>query len=221
MDIGGHQQLITNLSVGKMSKVHKETGDLYDDITVYSCAEDNVVLIWDAQTLTCKGQLTLDIPPDIQQRSQQTANGAVFSRVGSAASQVAAAAGGGGQGTLLSAPPSLGESRPFVTCKGIDGMLYVGDRGGCLQQWDVETLTCMQLGCGHTSSVRALAVFFKIPYQHSLVLSGSDDGTLRAWKNSNLVKEEKEGMRLENERIAQVCVCARVRMSVRVYACVC
>jgi hypothetical protein len=35
------------------------------------------------------------------------------------------------------------------------------------------------------------------------VLSGSDDGTLRVWKNSNLVASEKEGLRADSERRAE------------------
>ena len=35
------------------------------------------------------------------------------------------------------------------------------------------------------------------------MLSGSDDGTLRVWKNSNLVAREKEGLRADAERHAE------------------
>jgi hypothetical protein len=35
------------------------------------------------------------------------------------------------------------------------------------------------------------------------VLSGSDDGTLRVWKNANLVASEKEGLRADTERRAE------------------
>jgi hypothetical protein len=51
--------------------------------------------------------------------------------------------------------------------------------------------------------VRALVALHKVPYAHSLVLSGSDDGTIRVWKNAKLVEGEKEGMRQAAERRAQ------------------
>ena len=35
------------------------------------------------------------------------------------------------------------------------------------------------------------------------MLSGSDDGTLRVWKNSNLVASEKEGVRADTDRRAE------------------
>jgi len=104
---------------------------------------------------------------------------------------------------LLSAPPSLGESRPFVTCQGPDGVLYVGDRGGSVQQWDLDSNLCVGLHSGHTASVRALAVLHHVPFAESLILSGSDDGTIRVWKNSNLVAGEKEGIRQDSERRTQ------------------
>ena len=47
--------------MGRQTRVHKETGELYEHLTIYSCAEDNVICIWDAETLTCKGQLNLDM----------------------------------------------------------------------------------------------------------------------------------------------------------------
>jgi hypothetical protein len=161
--------------------VHKDTGGLYEHLTVYSCGEDNVVSCWDAQTLTCTGELLLDISPDFHQPSSASADTAVS----------------------LDPSPSPGGTRPFVACKGLDGVLYVGDREGSVQQWDVETHSCLGLQTAHASSVRALAVLHKVPFQHSLVLSGSDDGTICAWKNSMLVASEKEGMRIDAERRAK------------------
>ena len=58
-----------------------------------------------------------------------------------------------------------------MTCKGLDGVLYVGARGGGLQQWDLETHECLAINSGHTSAVRALAVFHKVPFRHSQVCS--------------------------------------------------
>jgi len=189
MEMGGHQQVITNLSVGRATRVNKETGDLYEHLTVYSCAEDNMVYIWDPQSLTCKGQLQLEIPsPHSNTQTSSPAHS-----VGN----------NGGNCTLLSAPPSLGESRPFVTCQGPDGVLYVGDRGGSVQQWDLDSNLCVGLHSGHTASVRALAVLHHVPFAESLILSGSDDGTIRVWKNSNLVAGEKEGIRQDSERRTQ------------------
>ena len=178
MDIGGHQQVITHLSVSRTTKVHQDTGEFYDYFTVFSCAEDNVVAEWDAHTLTCKRQLHLGLT-DVQESSSVSA--------------------------LPSAPQPPGDSPtpPFVTCKeGMEGVLYVGDRGGGLQQWDLESEECVGRKAGPVSSVRAMAVLHAVPFQHSLVLTGCDDGTIRAWKRASLISTEKEGMRLDGERRA-------------------
>ena len=169
--------MITNLSVGRKMQPDKETGEMYPHLTVYSCGEDNSIFIWDAHTLTCKGEMHLDLPHQ---------------------DSLPASAG-----TLLSAPTRPGEIQPFVTCKGLDGVLYVGHRGGAVEQWDLETKACLGANAGHTASVRALAILHKVPYAHSLVLSGGDDGTIRVWKNSTLLAGEKEGIRQEGERRAQ------------------
>ena len=187
MDIGGHQQVITNLSVACQIKVNKETGELCQDLTVYSSGEDNVVFIWDAQTLTCKGQLHLDIP-ETSTKSSPAAPACVTASAP----------------PPTQAQPSVGESRPFATCHGIDRVLYVGDRGGAVQLWDLETMECVGLMTGHAASIRALASLHKPPYAYSLLLSASEDGSIRMWKNSRLVAGEKEGIQLDNERRAQV-----------------
>jgi WD40 repeat protein len=158
---------------------NKDTGQLYPHLTVYSCAEDNRIMAWDAHTLSCIGSMQLD---QAHHHSQSL----------SASLE-----------TLLSPPPRPGEIQPFVTCQGLDGVLYVGHRGGAVEQWDLESKTLLRANAGHTASVRALAILHKVPYAHSLVLSGADDGTIRVWKSSTLLAAEQEGIRLESERKTQ------------------
>jgi len=179
---GGVRQVITHLSVGSKMLPNKDTGQLNPHLTVYSCAEDNRIMAWDAHTLSCIGSMQLDEA----HHDSQTQSGTLAS-----------------VGTLLSPPPRPGEIQPFVTCQGLDGVLYVGHRGGAVEQWDLESKTLLRANAGHTASVRALAILHKVPYAHSLVLSGADDGTIRVWKSSTLLAAEQEGIRLESERKAQ------------------
>lgn len=175
---GGVWQVITHLSVGCKLLPNKETGQLYPHLTVYSCAEDNCIIAWDAHTLSSIGCMELDQAHDDWQSMSASL------------------------GTLLSPPPRPGEIQPFVTCQGLDGVLYVGHRGGGVEQWDLEHKALLRANTGHTASVRALAILHKVPYAHSLVLSGADDGTIRVWKSSTLLAAEQEGIRLESERKA-------------------
>jgi len=72
-----------------------------------------------------------------------------------------------------------------------------------MQIWDMNLERCITVCSGHTGSVRSLAILHAVPFECAMLFSASDDGTVRAWKDSSLVRREKEGMLVEAERIAQ------------------
>lgn len=95
------------------------------------------------------------------------------------------------------------ECRPWCMCLDADGLLYLGTREGQIQVWDVPLTRCVSVCTGHQGSVRSLAVMYATPFARAMLLSASDDGTVRAWKDSSLVRREKEGMVMELARIGQ------------------
>ena len=175
-DLGGHTQVVTALAVlppppeggGGGGRRRDEPAQHTLAERVLSCSEDGSLRVWDAARLECLAQF-----PEIAAPPGPPAD--------------AGGAGGGvpGAAELPSEPLDV---KPWAMCA--DGaVLHLGTRDGGVVTLDLQGGRTLAACGGHAGGVRAVAPLWRAPYAHSLILSASDDGSVRAWKNAALVRQ--------------------------------